>query len=159
PDSYFRVQVAPPSGQPYLNVENRVDWPQGAARRVVEFSLPRGVPITGKVVEASAGAPVVKASVYYIPRKDYDPKKPGALLGRSALAFSGADGSYHLVVPPHPGYLLVDGHDRGLVSRTADPKEILIGRAFAPRRYHEAIVPLDVKVGDGPREVRLEVRR
>jgi hypothetical protein len=37
PDSYFRVQVAPPSGQPYLNVENRVDWPQGAARRVVEF--------------------------------------------------------------------------------------------------------------------------
>jgi RNA polymerase sigma factor (sigma-70 family) len=157
--SYFRVQVSPPSGQPYLYVETRVDWPQGAARRVVDFSLPRGVPITGKVVEAPAGAPVAKASVYFIPRKDYNPKKPAELIGRSARAFSAADGSYELVVPPHPGYLLVDGHDRGLVSRTANPNEILIGRAFAPRRYHEAIVPVELKAGDGPREVRLEVRR
>src|SRR5205085_12634449 len=55
PGTFFQVQAWAPAGQTYLSVRKRIDWPKGAARQTVEFRLPRGVEIKGKVIEAPAG--------------------------------------------------------------------------------------------------------
>src|SRR5213079_2760849 len=54
PGAFFQVRVWPQAGQSYLSVQKRVNWTKGAARQTVDFALPRGVELRGKVVEKAS---------------------------------------------------------------------------------------------------------
>jgi RNA polymerase sigma factor (sigma-70 family) len=161
PGSSFRVYVASPHEPSYLAPYKRIDWPQGAARQVVDFKLPRRVLIRGKVIEATSGSAVGGAAVYFIPRKDNAarPLEPPRGDWEAAGARSAPDGAYQLTVPPGPGHLIVEAPGNGLVAQTTGSYELLLGKPGGFRRYYDAVVPLDLKLTDSPREQRLEVRR
>jgi hypothetical protein len=159
PSSTYEVYVAPPVDAPYLALQKRFQWPQGAARQVVDLKLQRGILLKGKVVEASTGKAVGGAVLSFLPRKD-NPNVPAEQRRPQQIgARSMPDGSYRFVVPAGPGHLLVDGIDRGLVLRQTSDAELLEGKPGGARQYYDALVPLDLKTADSPRELNVEVRR
>ena len=66
---YFRRAGLPPEGQPYLPQEAEFAWTKGAVKKEIDFKLPRGVLIRGKVTEEGTGRPVAGASVQFFPMK------------------------------------------------------------------------------------------
>src|SRR5262249_29416868 len=120
----YIIQAWAPAGQPYLNVQKRLPWPKGAARQTVDFELPRGVEVRGKMTESPAGKRREGVQVYFAPRRDNEVASRYQILSGSYLsAVSAADGSFRLVVPPGPGHLLVDAKDPNFILRTTSAEE------------------------------------
>src|SRR5262249_36100956 len=94
PGKSYLIRAGAPSGEPYLSVQKRIEWPKGAARQVVDFALPRGVEVRGKILEAASGKAVPGARVAHVPRGDNAVAKRHQLLVNQWPARSGADGSY-----------------------------------------------------------------
>jgi RNA polymerase sigma factor (sigma-70 family) len=148
------VHAYPPPGEPYVNTFHGLDFPRGVVRREVEVKLPRGVLVRGKVLEAGSGKPVAGAYVTHTGL-------------RETYAASGPDGSYQLGVPAGAGRLLVT-HPSGeyipqIVGSAGGGINNLVGGSFEkpagdPSYYH-AVVALDVKKGDGVKEVNVTLRR
>src|SRR4029077_9147815 len=79
----------------------------------VDFALPRGVLVRGRVTEAGTGRPVAGAVVTH---QAHERNNPYFIEGNSAWfngdeqkAITAADGTFRLGVMPGPGYLLVRG--------------------------------------------------
>src|SRR5205823_6184596 len=160
PGAFFQVSVLAPAGQPYLSVQKRVNWTKGAARQTVDFALPRGVEVRGKVVEKVSGKLREQVRIYFTPRKDNETARDNQLLiGSNWPAQSGADGSYRLVVPPGPGHLLVDAGDPDFISRSISQEELLTGKPGGPPRFHHEILPLNLQMQDEPKELAIKLRR
>ncbi len=70
PGTSYTVQAWVPANQLYLHVQKRLTWPKGAVRQTVDFALPRGVEIHGKVIEMPAGKPRKGVQVYFAPQRD-----------------------------------------------------------------------------------------
>jgi RNA polymerase sigma factor (sigma-70 family) len=146
----FDLGFFPPEDQPYLSQEAEVDWPKGAIRKEIDFKLPRGVLIRGRVLEEGTGRPVAGASIQYYPAK---PSRQD-ITEQLAAVTSKADGTYQLVVRPGKGHLMV-------VAPTLDyiPRETSHGVLFGSgqprgRRYHaHAIVAYDVRAGEASHEL------
>jgi hypothetical protein len=146
-----------PAGQPYLGVLKPIAWPKGAVRQTVEFALPRGVEIRGKVVEAASGDPRPQARVFFTPRGDNEAARANALL--TSTERTAADGSFRLLVPPGPGHLLVDAEDPNFIVKATSGGELATGTPGGPARFYHEILPLDLKLQDGPKGLTLKVRR
>jgi RNA polymerase sigma factor (sigma-70 family) len=160
PGESYTVQVFPQHGEPYLAASRSGDWPRGAVKQEVNIKLPRGAAVHGKVVEAGTGKALVSASVAFIPRREKNPLlPPGIVTGADHKAFTGADGTFRVVVPPGPGRLVVTGPDGNyaydIVIREPDPREL----AGDWPQYFHAVVPLDLRATDRPKEVKVELRR
>jgi RNA polymerase sigma factor (sigma-70 family) len=160
PAPTFQVRVWPQAGQPYLSVQRRVNWTKGAARQTEDFSLPRGVEVRGKVVEAPSGKPRAGAAAYFVPQKDNATARANQLLvGLNWKAHSAADGSFRLVVPPGPGRLIVDTGDPNFITRTTSQEELLTGKPGGTPQFHHEVLPLSLQVQEGPKELEIKVRR
>jgi RNA polymerase sigma factor (sigma-70 family) len=160
PGSSFLLHAWAPAGEPYLGVEKQLTWPKGAVRQTVEFALPRGVEVKGKVTETPTGKPREQIRVYYVAHRDNETAKAQRLLlGSYRPARSGADGSYRLVVPPGPGTLLVDSDDPNLISRSTSVDEILTGKPGGETRFHPGVIAVNPKLADSPRTLDITVRR
>jgi hypothetical protein len=57
------ISVKPPGGSDYLKISKYLDYTQTYEHCEVDLALPRGVPISGRVVEEETGRPVVGALI------------------------------------------------------------------------------------------------
>jgi RNA polymerase sigma factor (sigma-70 family) len=160
PGAFFQVLVSPQAGQPYLGVQRRVNWPKGATRQTVDFALPRGVEIRGKMIETPAGKPRAGVQAYFAPRRDNEVASRYQIqVGTYLAAVSAADGSFRLFVPPGPGHLLVDAKDPNFILKTTSVEELQTGKPGGQGRFHHEVVPLNLELKDSPRELEIKVRR
>jgi hypothetical protein len=155
PGSMFQVTVLAPRDQPYLNAQTNVSWIPGTVKRTVDLPLPRGVTVRGKVIEAPSGKPVARAQL------QFTPQRIGALRERDASLSvrSGEDGSFRLVIPQEPGRLLVDAGDPNLIPVVMSFGELMTGKPSGLRQYYDAVIPLDLKAKDDPKEIEVKLRR
>jgi RNA polymerase sigma factor (sigma-70 family) len=151
----FIIQVLPPPGQPYLAREAELAWPKGAVRQAIDITLPRGVPIRGRVTEEGTGRPVAGASIQYFPAK----RSGGGLDDIDMKVNTAEDGSFQLTIRPGRGHLSVVGPTLDYI-----PQEMGGGRFYGsgqpggPRVHAHAIVAYEVRAGDGPREINAVLR-
>jgi hypothetical protein len=74
-------------------------------------------------------------------------------------AMSRADGTFQMTVPAGLAHLLAISHDKDFVVRTTSAGQLTAGKPGGDRRFFNAVLPLDLKPGDGPKEVTLTLRR
>src|SRR5262249_27187593 len=70
PGTRYQIRAWAPPDRPYLGLVKQLTWPKGAARQTVDFALPRGVEVRGKILETASGKPVPGVNVYYLAQKD-----------------------------------------------------------------------------------------
>ena len=109
------VLVYPPEGQPYLERMERVGDSPGLAPTVHDVSLPRGIPVRGRLIDRASGRPVRGVVQYFL--LEINPKYNEL---RSSLAvcrvLTGDDGSFSIVALDGPGLLAVAAHSDRFVS-------------------------------------------
>jgi RNA polymerase sigma factor (sigma-70 family) len=165
-----RLQILPPAGIPYLGVTQSVRLPRGTVKHSLEITLPRGVPLRGRVTEQDSGEAIDQAEIYFRPLRDNNPRRrTNLLVGEDYPVFSDPDGGYHLVLPPQPGHLLMRRPGLGLIERPVSRAELYSGKPDPDRRfdgilggerlYFHTVHFLDVQPTDEPRELALTPRR
>jgi RNA polymerase sigma factor (sigma-70 family) len=160
PGDSYTVEVHPPREALCLPTFKTADWPKGAVKQEVDLKLPAGVVVRGKVAEAGTGKAVVSAALAFIPQRENNPQLPrGVLTGTDHKFFTGADGSVDLVLPPGPGHLVVTGPNPEYVYRLVSEGELLAGKPSGSARNFHAVLPLDLRAADGPKEVTVQLRR
>ncbi len=148
------VHAYPPTGEPYVNTFQGIDFPRGVVRREVTVKLPRGVLVRGKVTEVGSAKPVAGAYVTH----------DGL---RETYAVSGPDGSYQLGVPAGVGRLLVTHPSGEFVSQIVgsagggidNPAGGSFQKPAGDPSYYHAVVEVDVKRDEKVREVNVPLRR
>jgi RNA polymerase sigma factor (sigma-70 family) len=158
-ESLFTVYAYAPDGQPYLGVSKELTWKKGSIRQTLDFALPRGVLVRGKVTDISSGKPVEGCQILYAPLHPapFDPSF-SVLTGEWSTMVSRIDGSYSIPVPEGPGHL---------VATKASPEyilsefgsQMLAGHAGGLRKYAQALVRFDAKKGNDPMDVAIALRR
>jgi RNA polymerase sigma factor (sigma-70 family) len=151
----YGVSASAPEGRPYLSVEKYFNWPKGAVEHSMDFALPQGVVIHGKVTEEGSGRPVAGARIR-LARRLFD--KSGASNGQTA---SDANGSYRLAALTGPGYLTVLGPSDDYVLRDESGDSVLPQGASAGGRrfYAHAFIACDPKMSDQSVEINVALRR
>ena len=157
--NHFFVAAFAPPGEPYLNTEQHLEWPKGAAEQTVNLSLPRGVLIRGKVLESVTGEPISGASVVYYPIRRKGLPENLVSRGDSSVP-SGADGSFSIAVPHGDGHILVFGPTRDYVLKWIGSRELWEGKSGGDRSYAHGILPYRFKENAAPAEdVVVQLRR
>jgi RNA polymerase sigma factor (sigma-70 family) len=160
PGDSFTVQVYPPRGEPYLVVQKSAPWPKGVVCRQVDIALPRGVSVTGRVVESGTGKPVESAALVFLPQEEDNPQLPSHVVaGANIKIFSGADGHFQMIVPPGPGYLATIAPRPEYVHHSVTEGEVRRGKPGGPAYHYNAVLPLDLRVGKRPEQITVSLRR
>jgi Sigma-70, region 4 len=175
-DDKGRFQIAPFPGQqlviaahapremPYLGIQSQTfRWPAGAARHQVRVTLPRGVRLRGRVVEAASGRPVPGATVEYRPRfadnRFLHWGESGAVTDWwSQVARSGPDGSFQYTVLPGPGWLVVKGPGAEYIHTEITARQLECGKRGGMPYFFDAVIPLDLKPTADPEEIAATLR-
>jgi RNA polymerase sigma factor (sigma-70 family) len=159
PGEQVTVEVYPRRGEPYLGAFKSVAWPKGTVKQEIDVTLPRGVLVRGKVVEAG-GKPLRSAGVAFLPQRENNPRRPRAILtGEYHKVFTGADGGFQFVVPPGLGRLVAYAPTDDYAYTTVSEEELVSGKPGGAARYFHAVLPLDLKEKDGPKDITVELRR
>jgi hypothetical protein len=144
--------ISPPKDQPYLGLRRSVEWNPGEIVKTVDFALPRGALVRGKVTEEGSGKPVERAEVIFHPGFDLVANPP-----ERGSTVTGSDGSFQFGAMPRPGTLIVTGPSHEYVLREIGQQ---MTKGAANRRvYAHAIVPLDPKLESDGQEVAITIRR
>jgi RNA polymerase sigma factor (sigma-70 family) len=140
----YSVYASPPDGQPYLGAGGLFAWPKGAVVHSVDWALPRGVLMRGKVTESGSGKPLAGARVTFAGRSG-----PGDARATFAMGNSEADGSFQLTARPGTGYLAVLGPTDDYVFQSLGNRQLSQGQPGGLRLYSHAFLPYELKP-DGP---------
>jgi hypothetical protein len=160
PGDSFAANVFAPRGQPYLHIGRNFNWPRASVVQNVEFTLPRGVVLHGKVTNKTTDKPVAGARVYFQQLQANNPNRVPNLQPPSYYpAVSAADGSYELVSPASNGHLLCDQLGQDYIRQVIGSEELRAGKPGGQRRYVHGFVSLNLKPQKGPKEVNIAVRR
>jgi hypothetical protein len=146
PGTHGNVRVGPPPGQPYLDAMESFDWRRGTARREINLAMPPGVVVRGKITEAGSGKPIAGAYVE-CDRNWY------------SRAASGPDGVYQIGVPAGNHRLTVTGPTPDYIPVVIGSAGGTIGKPIGDPTYYHGVADLEVKAGEGPREVPFTLRR
>jgi RNA polymerase sigma factor (sigma-70 family) len=158
-DQYF-IEVFPPAGEPYLGTSKSADWPRGAVKQEMNFTLARGVLVRGTVSEPGGKKPVGSAEVAVIAPGESRPRLPVSILYTLGQKhYTGTDGRFEVVAPIGTSHLVVTAPNPGYVYRTITEQELRTGKPGGDVRHFHAIVSLDFAAKDGPKEVKVELRR
>jgi hypothetical protein len=165
PGGSIRLEVYPPrEGADSYLLRGDLVVPGDSVTSRIDFALPRGVLVRGRVTEDGTGRPVAGAVVTH---EAHERNNPYFIKGNSAWfngdeqkAITAADGTFRLGVMPGPGYLLVKGPTADYLHEEISAVE-LNGQLIWPnaRHYPDALRKLDPKPDDGPLDVDLTVRR
>lgn len=103
----YRTSVYPPGESGYLGLRaDKEPSPGGNGEIEMNFSLPRGRPLYGKVVDADSGEPISGARIEYVPKLG-NPEHRNEF--RYPTVQSDANGSFAITVIPGEGSLWVEG--------------------------------------------------
>jgi protocatechuate 3,4-dioxygenase beta subunit len=157
----FGVTAYPPGGAPYLTRRaGEIKWAAGDTRRTVDVTLPRGVLIRGRVLEAPSGAAVVGASIQYVPERLNNPNTTDDILtGWQGIEVSGADGQFEIVVLPGPGRLLVHGPTGEFVFEETSESQLYRGRPGGRRHYAHAILSVSPETDADEIPITVQLQR
>jgi hypothetical protein len=105
------VFLYPPDTMPYLTAAREVPDTEGLTAQTADFTLVRGVVLTGRVIDKSTGKPT-RGFVRYVPLTGNASVKevpdPATRYDRTGHT-TGPDGRFRLVVMRGPGILMVQG--------------------------------------------------
>ena len=140
PGAYFSITALPPSGEPYLvrqtPFEDTIIWRGGDVSRRVDITLPRGVLVHGKVVEAESGEPIGRATIQYEPERFNNPNTSDDIgTGSRTRQVSDDFGHFEIGVLPGAGRLLVHGPDGKYVSKVFGSRELVFGKPGGVRQF------------------------
>jgi RNA polymerase sigma factor (sigma-70 family) len=158
-EALFTVYAYAPDGQPYLGVQKEITWTKGSVRQTVDFALPRGVLVRGKVTDAGSGKPVEGCQILYAPLHPapFDPSY-SVLTGEWSRVVSREDGTYSIPVPEGTGHLLATKASPEFILSEYG-SQMLAGRAGGHRKYAQAVVKVEAPKGNDPVEVAIALRR
>ena len=160
PGESYSVAVYPQKGEPYLVAFKSADWPKGTVKQEIEFKLPRGVVVRGKVVEAGSGKAIRSAAIAFLPQRENNPDLPrGIMTGQYHRVWSGADGTFQIVFPPGRGHLVVTGPNADYAYRTISEGELQTGKPGGPAQHFHGVLPLELRTKDDPKELKVELLR
>jgi len=152
--SNYTLGAFPPAGQPFLIHQEQLAWSKGAVRMTHDIKLPRGVILSGKVVEQGTGKPLAGSSIQFFPI----PSRKDVLDGSQAIVASGRDGSFEIVVPAGEGHLLVFGPTSDYILEKIGGYTLWSGKPGGMPNYAHDIVSYDVKAGSEARDVNATLR-
>jgi beta-lactamase regulating signal transducer with metallopeptidase domain len=162
PGIRFGVTAYPPDGTPYLarqSAQDGIRWEAGDEVKEVNVTLPRGVLLKGKIVEAGTTTPVAGVSVQYIPERRNNPNMSDDILtGWQALQLSDKNGEFSIVALPGPGRLLAHSAVGNYVFQETSDRELAIGKPGGERTYAHAIVKIEPEAGSDPMDLKLELQ-
>jgi RNA polymerase sigma factor (sigma-70 family) len=153
----YTVSAWPPAGQPYLTINQRLDWPKGAVERSLDLALPRGVSIRGEVTEEGSGQPIAGATVRFLTHAELQ-VSPAERSGSTVLD-TAADGAFQFGASPSPGYLSVMAPSDDYVLQPISSRTARVGQPRGSRFYSHANILLDLKPGIGEHKVQVTLRR
>lgn len=135
--------------------------PEAQREHTLDFALPRGQVLRGKITERPSGRPVAGASVIYGQRPRGNPHlREDLLLGWDHAAVSGADGAFRATVLPGPGYLSVYGPSADYVFQELGSYVLFGGGTGGSRMFAHAWELIDPKPGEEhEREVSVTLQR
>ena len=129
----------------------------------VDFALPKGVLVRGRVTDAGTGQPVAGAVVHHQAHKRNNPffikGDPVVSNSDDQQVITAADGTFRLGIMPGPGYLLVKGPTADYLHEEISSME-LAGHLHWPntRTYPDAFRKLSPKPEESPVDVELKLR-
>jgi RNA polymerase sigma factor (sigma-70 family) len=167
-EMFMAAQPPPGPGggpSPYLGMFRFVRQPKGPTVKTpdVVFTLPRGVVVHGKVVEAGSGKAVGGAGVCLVPRQkpvaspDFFAAHPA--VGLTHPVYAKADGAFALTVPAGTGTLIVKAARPDYVPVATSMGELATGKPGNQPLYAHAIQVVDVKAGDDAQGFSVRLRR
>jgi beta-lactamase regulating signal transducer with metallopeptidase domain/protocatechuate 3,4-dioxygenase beta subunit len=174
-DGHYRIDAAPGASivlkvfppregaDAYLMRGDLVVPGDSVASRV-DFALPKGVLVRGRVTEAGTGRPVAGAVVHHQAHERNNPYfikgNPGVFNPDEQRVVTAADGTFRLGIMPGPGYLLVKGPTADYLHEEVSSVE-LAGHLHWPntRTYPDAQRKLSPKPDEGPVDVEFTLRR
>ena len=165
PGASIVLKALPPAagGDGYL-LRGHLVVPGDSISSHVDFALPKGVLVRGRVTEAGTGLPVAGAVVHHQAHERNNPffikGNPGLLNSDEQQAVTAADGTFRLGIMPGPGYLLVKGPTDDYLHEEISSME-LAGHLHWPntRTYPDALLKLSPIPDESPVDVELKLRR
>jgi hypothetical protein len=162
PGVRFGINAYPPDGTPYLVRQTPIDqgirWKPSDQVRTVDVTLPRGVLVKGRIVEAGNGNPIAGAAIQYRPESANNPNTANDILtGWQAIQLSDDQGRFVLAVLPGPGHLLVHGQVGNYVLQEITDRELSSGKPGGQRYYAHAFEKLDLEAGAESLDVKIEL--
>jgi hypothetical protein len=100
------IQALPPEGRPYLSASRPVPAPEGLGAVTVDFELPRGVWVEGKVTDKVTGRPVT-AGVEYFAFRDNPHLKDAPGQPTHQQVHTGEDAAFRFLTLPGHGLIAV----------------------------------------------------
>lgn len=162
PGIRFGVTAYPPDGTPYLarqTAQEGIRWEAGDKVKQVDVTLPRGVLLKGKIVEAGTATPVANVTVQYVPQRHNNRNVADDILtGGQAAQLSDQNGEFSIVVLPGPGRLLAHSATGNYVLQETSQLALDFGKTGGPRTYAHAIVKIDPESGADPMALKFELQ-
>ncbi len=120
PGVRFWITAYPPDGVPYLVGIRKIrdiNRNDGALVKQVDVSLPRGVLVRGRVVEAVTKSPIGGAMILYVPERRNNRNVTDDIIRGLERESSSreTDGAFEIAVLPGPGTLLINCPNRQFV--------------------------------------------
>jgi beta-lactamase regulating signal transducer with metallopeptidase domain/protocatechuate 3,4-dioxygenase beta subunit len=174
-DGHYRIEAAPGAsivlkvlpplqGADEYLMRGDLVVPGDSVVSCVDFVLPKGVLVRGRVTEAGTGRPVAGAVVHHQAQKRNNPYfiggNPNVFNPDEYQVATDANGVFRLGIMPGPGHLLVKGPTRDFLHDEITSVD-LFGELIWPntRHYPDALRKLSPKPGEGPLDVELTLRR
>jgi RNA polymerase sigma factor (sigma-70 family) len=165
PGASIVLKVFPPrEGADAYLIRGELVVPGDSVRSRVDFALPKGVLVRGRVIEAGTGRPVAGAIVHHQAQERNNPYfikgNPDVFNPDEQKVVTAADGTFRLGIMPGPGYLLVKGPTAHYLHEEI-PSVELAGQIHWPntRTYPDALRKLSPKPDEGPVDVEFPLRR
>ena len=150
------VTAFAPNGRPYLVAAKNIDWPKGAVSYSADLTLPRGTIVGGKVTEHDSDRPIADAFVTLFHGQSANDSVP---VRASRPVQTGADGSFTLVTPNRPGYLVVRGPADDFIRNQIDDGLLVNGQPEGSRAYVHAFLAWKPKPGDESQNANITLRQ
>ncbi len=161
PGVRFGINAYPANDEPYLIREIRdIRWDGDAMVQQVDVTLPRGVLVQGKIVESGSEAPIVGASVQYVPETANSSHIADDIVtGWQGIQVTDDQGEFRIAVLPGPGRLIAHGPRNEYVLQKSSSRELDRGKPGGDHVYAHAIRKIDPDEEADPLELTLTLER
>ena len=164
PEGHPLVHVYPPADSELLFQSIEWKWPSdGVGDMELSIDLRRGIVVEGQVVEKGTGLPVENAAIYVEQQRNdnphFDPRGWVYYGGSEMKYLTDSNGKFRLPVRPGPGRLLVHAPTLDYVHVQSSDGVRHHGKPGLGRGYYDAAVRLNLKEGEAPQPLTIQLER